>query len=262
MAEVESYAPGTPCWVELATSDSRAAKRFYGSLFGWDMADTPIGPDAWYTMLRLRGRDVAALFQAGKDPAAEPRPAWRHYISVASADDAAARAATLGGKVVKEPFDVMEAGRMAMLADPAGVGFAVWQPRRHVGAGLVNEPATWCWNELVTAGEAAAGDFYCQLFGWDAMARDLGGWHYTTFTIQGRPVAGMVRPAGGEGGPPPGRLACFAVADCDSSLHQAQGLGAAVLAPPRDIAGVGRSAALADPQGAPLAIIALGSEQS
>ncbi len=259
MPEVESYAPGTPCWVELATTDSRDAKRFYSALFGWTTFDSPIGPDQYYTMLRLRDKDVAALFQSDPAPGTAPAPAWRHYFSVASVDDAAAKATALGAKLLQAPFDVMEAGRMATLVDPTGARFALWQPGRHPGAALVNEPGAWCWNELVTANAGAAGDFYRELFGWDAMTRDMGGWHYTTFTNQGRPIAGMLQPAGDQA-QPPSWLAYFAVADCDATLHHAQDLGATLLAPPRDAAGVGRFAVLADPQGAAFAIIALGTE--
>jgi uncharacterized protein len=258
MSEIESYAPGTFCWVELATHDSRDAKRFYTGLFGWSGEDNPIGPDEYYTMLRLHGKDVGALFQLGsKEQSAGVPPHWTSYVSVASADESTARAAELGGKILKPAFDVMEAGRMSAIQDPTGASFCLWQPRRHPGARLVNEPGAFCWNELSTPDTHAAGDFYVGLFGWGTMVQEMGPTRYTTFTNDGRPAGGMYEPTGDQAGMPPAWLVYFAVADCDASAAQAQSLGAAEIAPPSDIPGIGRFAILADPQGALFAIIKL-----
>ncbi len=258
MAEIESYAPGTFCWVELATHDSRDAKRFYGGLFGWSGEDNPIGADEYYTMLRLGGKDVGALFQMGRqEQSAGVPPHWTSYVSVASADESTARAAELGGKIVKPAFDVMDAGRMSVIEDPTGAGFCLWQPRRNPGAGLVNEPGAFCWNELAVPDARAAGDFYSGLFGWGTMVQDMGSMRYTTFTNDGRPAGGMYQPSGEQAGMPPAWLVYFAVADCDASAAQAHSLGAAEIAPPADIPGIGRFSILADPQGAPFAIIKL-----
>src|SRR5437660_632531 len=120
-------APGTFCWAELATTDGPGAKKFYCELFGWEADDRPIGPDMVYTMLKLDGKDVGALFQ--KDDSMKNVPTnWAQYISVTSADETAAKAQSLGGTVMQGPFDVMEFGRMAVILDPAGAAFCIWQP--------------------------------------------------------------------------------------------------------------------------------------
>jgi len=258
MPEFDSYVPGTFCWVELATHDSKDAKRFYTELFGWTIEDSPIGPDMYYTMLRLRGKDVGALYQMeSKEQSAGVPPHWNSYVSVASADASAARAGELGAKIVKPAFDVMDAGRMAVIEDPTGAAFCLWQPNRNHGATLVTEPGAFCWNELATPDMKAAGDFYTGLFGWDSMVQETGPMRYTTFSNQGRPAAGMYEPSAEDAGMPPGWLVYFAVADCDTDASRAQELGAALIVPPADIPGIGRFATLADPQGAVFAIIKL-----
>jgi predicted enzyme related to lactoylglutathione lyase len=258
MPEIASYAPGTFCWVELSTHDSKDAKRFYTGLFGWTSEDSPIGPDKYYTMLRLRGKDAGALFEMDSKPQSEGVPPhWQSYVSVANVDESAAKAGELGAKVLSAPFDVMDVGRMAVVQDPTGATFALWQPRRHQGAGVVNEPGAFCWNELATPDDRAAGSFYTGLFGWGTMVQDMGPMKYTTFTNDGRPAGGMYRPAPEQGDMPPSWTTYFAVADCDASAGQVQELGGAVLTPPSDIPGVGRFAIVADPQGAVFGIITL-----
>jgi predicted enzyme related to lactoylglutathione lyase len=160
MGERTSYSPGTFSWAELATSYAEGAKSFYTTLFGWTYDDRPAGEGMIYSMANRDGHSVAALF--GSD---EP-PHWNCYVTVASADDAAARAAELGGKVLAEAFDVMDVGRMAVIADPTGAALCLWEPRSNIGAALVNVPGAMTWNDLVTPDPDAAAVYYGDLFGW------------------------------------------------------------------------------------------------
>jgi len=155
MVDKTKHEPGTFCWVELATSDGAAAKTFYTSLFGWTADDAP-GGGGVYTTLRKNGKDAAALYELGPQQKGVP-PHWNSYVCVENADAAAAHAKELGGTVMMEPFDVMEHGRMAVVADPAGATFSVWQPRHNIGAQVVNEPGAFCWNELYTTDPRRAG---------------------------------------------------------------------------------------------------------
>ena len=148
MVEKTKHDPGTFCWVELATSDGAAAKKFYTSLFGWEIDDVP-GGGGVYSLLKKKGKDAAALYELGPQQKGVP-PHWNSYVSVASADDAATKAKRLGGTVIMEPFDVMEHGRMAVVQDPAGAAFSLWQPKSHIGAQVVNEPGSLYWAELDT----------------------------------------------------------------------------------------------------------------
>src|SRR5947208_8448682 len=111
------HAPGSFCWIELATTDGPGAKTFYTELFGWEAQDSPIGPDMVYTMLKLNGKDVGALFQKGEMMKDVPTH-WASYVSVNSADETVAKAKSLGGTIRQEAFDVMDVGRMAAITDP------------------------------------------------------------------------------------------------------------------------------------------------
>jgi len=172
MAERMKHEPGTFSWVELATRDGAAAKRFYTSLFGWGVDEMPVGDGTTYTMLTKNGKRVGALYQMSAQQQGVP-PHWNSYVTVASADDSAAQAKKLGGNVMLEPFDVLDAGRMAVLSDPTGAVFSLWQPKRHIGADLVNEPGAFCWNELYTTDPNKAADFYVGLFGWTKDGRHM-----------------------------------------------------------------------------------------
>jgi predicted enzyme related to lactoylglutathione lyase len=249
MTEMKSYPPGDFCWTELATSDWKAAKNFYGSLFGWTADERSMGPDQPpYVMLQKNGKNVCALYENKKAP-----PAWLSYVSVASADDSAKKAKSLGAKVLQEPFDVMDVGRMASVQDPQDAKFAIWQAKRHKGADIINEVGAMCWNELYTPDVEASRKFYAGLFNWkykispeytEARAGDVA----TGGIIQiDEKMKGM--------GIKPHWMPYFAVADADGAVKKAKSLGVKDSFGPQDIPKVGRFAVLADPFGARFAII-------
>ena len=254
MPEITRHEPGSHCWSELATSDPTAAKAFYNSLFGWDAEDTPAGPDMVYTLLRLRGQDVAALYKQDKVEAEHGVPPhWNVYIAVESADASAARARELGGKVLMEPFDVMEHGRMAIVQDPTGGTICAWQARKHIGARVVREPGSACWVELYTSDTGKAASFYSQLFGWKA--KESPG--YTEFYLGDQGVGGMMAIDPTWGPVPSHWIVYFQVADLDAAAAKARSLGGKLRVEPRDVGEVGRFAIPLDPQGAEFALIRL-----
>jgi predicted enzyme related to lactoylglutathione lyase len=259
MKDVKEYAPGTFSWVDLATSDSDAAKQFYSSLFGWSPVDNPAGPDMIYTMLELENMPVAALYemdQEQRDRGVPPH--WNSYVTVSSADEIVAKAKSLGGTVIMEASDVGDAGRMAMLQDPTGALFAVWQPKQNIGAKIVNEAGTLCWNELATNDTARAESFYTALFGWSSETGDMGGgMMYTSFKNGDRMAAGMVAISPEWGDVPPNWMVYFAVDDCDAIAARVESSGGQILNPPTDVPDVGRFAMALDPQGAAFAFIQL-----
>jgi predicted enzyme related to lactoylglutathione lyase len=249
------FAPGTFCWAELATTDAPGAKKFYGELFGWEVQDIPIGPGMVYTMLQVDGKNAAALYQ--KDESMKEVPThWASYISVASADETSAKAKALGGTVMKEPFDVMDAGRMAVIIDPTGAAFCVWQPGKHHGFEIKGQPNTVSWNELLTTDTARAIDFYSRLFGWTANTHGAP-MEYTEWMNGAEHVGGMMQIAPHMGPVPPHWGIYCAVDDCDATFQKAKSLGARALVPPMDIENVGRFAVIQDPQGAAFSIIKL-----
>lgn len=255
MSEIDTYAPGIPCWVELASTDVDAARAFYTALFGWDY--DVAGPEAGnYVIPQVKGRAVAGMMTLSDEEQAQGIPAhWRTYVSVASADDTAARAKELGGTVVMDAFDVMDLGRMCALLDPEGAFIAAWEPREHVGAGIANEAGTLCWNELNTRDPDRATAFYSSLFGWTAKASEMDA-EYTEWQVDGRSVAGMMRITPEMGPVPPNWLTYFACDDTDDVCAKAGAAGGAVFVPPTDIP-PGRFAVAADPQGAVFAVITM-----
>ena len=263
MSEFSSHVPGTFCWPELATTDQKGAVAFYRALFGWDVDDQPIGPTETYSMFKMRGLEVGAAYsmRAEEQQQGVP-PHWGSYVSVASADESVTRAQDLGAKVLAPPFDVMDVGRMAVLQDPTGAVFSVWQPKNHIGARILGEPGALCWTELATHDTKAAETFYTQLFGWKAKTGGEGSQAYTEFSVQGTsPTAGMMqidaRWGAAWGDVPPYWIPYFEVSDCDEAVTKVKELGGRVNVPPTDIPKVGRFAVPADPQGAVFSIVTL-----
>lgn len=257
MSIMERYTPGTFSYAELATSDAAAARAFYTGLFGWEVDEIPMGEHGSYYMFRLGSHVTAAMHQVGPEQAAGVPPHWGSYVTVASVDGSAARAAELGGTVLMAPFDVMDAGRMAVVRDPTGAVFSLWEARGHPGAQVLDEPGALCWNELATGDTERARDFYTGLFGWTPQEQDMGSMTYTTFMRGGERAGGMYAITPEMAGMPPSWMVYFAVEDVDASTAHARELGAQVHVEPADIPGVGRFAMMADPQGAMLSLITL-----
>ncbi len=260
MATTTQHAPGTFCWPELASIDQPGAKTFYTKLFGWSFKDQDMGNGEHYTMFQLKDRDVAALYTMRKeerDTGAPPH--WNSYVSVASADETAAKAAKLGGTIVLPAFDVFDSGRMAFLQDPTGAMFGVWQAKNHHGVGALDEVGAMTWTELLTNDTGKAQSFYTGLFPWKAEAKPMGPMVYTLF-LRGDAMAGGMMEITKEMGPiPPHWMVYFSVADCDATVAKVGALGGKVMLPPHEVPGIGRFSILQDPQGAHFAVIRLAS---
>ena len=224
MSERTSYAPGTPCWVDLGSPDLDASVEFYGALFGWEVPETEnVEQTGGYRRATKNGADVAGmmpLMQEGQPPA------WSTYVSVADAKATAAAVAEAGGSVIAEPMDVMGLGRMAVFADPTGAVFGIWQPGTFPGAGIVNEPGALSWNELNTRDLAGAKDFYGAVFGWTFEDNDMGeAGTYTTIKL-GEDMVGGILNMTERGVPeqvPAHWQVYFAVEDTDATVAQVNG---------------------------------------
>jgi uncharacterized protein len=255
MGKRQHYEPGTFCWIDLATTDPEGAKAFYGELFGWEAEDMPAGEAGTYTMLRLDGDDVGGLYEmdAGQRERGVP-PYWFSYVSVDDADAIASRARELGGTVYGEAFDVLDSGRMAVIQDPTGAMLGAWQPRGHIGAGRVNDPGCFTWNELRSRDPETAADFYAALFGWETEPVEQdGNLVYVTIENAGAKNGGIMPMTEQHGDAPPFWLTYFTVPSCDDAAARVRELGGEVLAGPLDL-GAGRIAVVSDPQGAAFAL--------
>lgn len=258
MTTKTEHKPGSFSWAELATTDADAAKKFYGGLFGWTFDDSPAGPDMIYTMCKLGGKSAAALYKMGAEMQKGVPPHWASYISVSDVDATTKKAKDNGGKVLKDPFDVMEFGRMSVIQDPTGAALCLWQAKKHIGAEVVREPGSITWLELYTTNPDVAGSFYAKTIGWATASHDMGpAGTYTMFNMPGSEkegVGGMMKMPPDMANVPSNWLPYFEVADCDASAKKASELGGKLLMPPTDIPDIGKFAIVQDPQGATFAI--------
>ncbi len=260
MAKIESYEPGSFCWAELATSDTENAKKVYTGLFDWTVVEHPT-PQGVYMIFQSDGNDAAAM-HAGLPPGVPPH--WLVYFSVANVDESAAKIPSLGGKVVAGPFDVMDLGRMAVAQDPQGASFALWEPKKHIGATHAGPLNKVTWPELTTPDPAAAVAFYAGLFGWKTKPETgVTGAEYIEWVNGGKHIGGLMPMRGTEWqGVPPHWMIYVTVADCDKSVAKAKELGAGVCVPPTDIPNVGRFSVITDAQGAVFSVIKLTGAQT
>jgi hypothetical protein len=249
----ESHSPGTFSWTDLSTTETAGAAAFYGALLGWEGEEMPAGEGVTYWMMRLGGRDVAGMSAMREEQrAAGAPPAWLSYVTVAGVDAAAARAGELGGAAMMLPFDVLDAGRMALIQDPQGAVFAMWEPRRSIGAGLVNDPGAMVLNQLNTSDPDAAARFYSDLFGWrvaQAATEPQPYWGIWNGEVLNGGM--MALPPGAPA--PPHWLVYFTVADLDAAAATIAAEGGEVAVPPMVIES-GRILVARDPQGAYFAL--------
>lgn len=271
MPERDRYIPGVPCWVDSSQPDPEAAVAFYSRLFNWEFVNvTPPESGEPYRVAQIRGEDVAAVASAALG--APPVATWNTYVWVESADETTAKVLEAGGTALMEPFDAQQAGRMAVLADPEGAVFCIWEAKKHRGAAIVNEPGTVNFNGLHTRDLARAKSFYGEVFGWTTLSLPGGAemWSlpgYGDHLALDRPtlrqdMAAMGAPHGfedvvatitsipdGEPDTPAHWDVTFAVDDADAVAETAAELGGTVLVAPFDAPWV-RMTVIADPQGA------------
>ncbi len=287
----DGYVAGVPCWVEESAPDPDAACEFYGGLFGWEFRDMlPPGSEGKYFAAeheadsssifdlsgqRLRGEVGAVRSATDEDP---PMGVWNTYFWVEDADETASKVRDAGGGVMFDPADFMDASRVAMLTDPEGAAFGVWEAKAHKGARLVNDPGAPVFNGLNTRDVEGAKSFYGSVFGWETGSIGGGaeGWtlpgygdwlereHHPELRKQmaaaGAPdgfedVVGAIIPLDDQPDTPPHWSVTFATDDADATAAKAAELGGQVIVPPFDAPWSTpnytiRLTVIADPQGA------------
>ncbi|HVV91547.1 MAG TPA: VOC family protein [Solirubrobacterales bacterium] len=256
MSKRESYAPGTPCWVDLACVDIDASASFYEGLLGWQAGEMPNSAEmGGYRRAGYEGEDVAGLMPRMQ---ADQPQMWATYVSVADAEATAAKVSAAGGAVLAPPMDVMDLGRMAIFTDPTGAVFGVWQPGTFAGAGRVNEAGALCWNELGTRDVEAAKAFYGEVFGWTAREHELqradggpGPAIYVEWQLDGDSIGGMMDISGMLPEEVPAHwLVYFGVEDTDAAVEKVKAAGGDVRFGPVDI-DAGRFAVVTEPNADP-----------
>jgi predicted enzyme related to lactoylglutathione lyase len=247
------WAPGTPCWMDLASTDHGSARAFYAGLFGWEFEDT--GEDfGHYLIARKDGHRTAGV---GSPPEGQETPAaWTTYLASVDADATSAAVTAAGGTVLFPPMDIGDEGRMFLAMDPGGAAFGVWQAKNHTGSQLANEPGAFAWNECMSRDFAAAKAFYAQVFGygWQDMSGD--GFTYAAMTVDDRAVGGLGEvPSDLPPEVPSHWMGYFQVDDADAAAAKVLELGGTVQREPWDTP-FGKMAMVSDGQGAAFSIMA------
>lgn len=259
-----TYPQGVPSWIDTDQPDVEAAVEFYGGIFGWTFQDV-MPPDApgRYLIAKLDGQDVGGMASTQSSAAA-----WNTYIAVDDADASSAGLLAAGATLRSAPADAGEGGRGAVLTDPEGAEFRIWQAKRRMGSQLANVPGSWNFSDLHTSDAGAATAFYGSAFGWEV--EDLGfgllirrpgyGDHLEATIDPGirERQANVATPSGFEDAiawiasaapnEPPRWHVSFTVADRDQTVAAAERLGASILGQSDDY--WTRSALIRDPQGA------------
>ena len=254
--QLKKVEPGNFCWAELATKDQPGAKKFYSTVFGWKAHDELLGGGVSYTMLSKGDKNVAAIYN-DTDP--EVHPHWGLYIAVADVLKSTSKVKSLGGAVIAEPFDVMQAGSMSVIQDPSGAVVCLWQAKLHQGFEVIDEPGSTCWYELYTRDTAAATKFYAGLFGWTTKVSA----HMDTYTEwlrDGKSIGGMMEISKDWGEYPPNWTVYFQIADVNATVAAVEANGGKLTMPIHPIPGTGQFAMMSDPQGAGFAVIELNQQ--
>ncbi|WP_150308344.1 VOC family protein [Planctomonas psychrotolerans] len=239
---------GAPIWIDLSTSDIDRAVDFYTGLFGWT-AERGGEDTGGYVNFFLFGRSVAGAM-ASDGQSGQP-DAWSTYLHTPDAAATAAAAVAAGGQVLMDAMDVMDFGRMAVLADPSGGAICAWQPGSIQGFDVVSEHGAPNWHELHTRDYAKAVDFYTSVFGWETeVVGDSDEFRYTQQVQNGAPFAGIMDASAFlPAGAPAQWHVYFGSSDVDASIALVESLGGSVLEPAEDTP-YGRLATVADPTGA------------
>ncbi|APU12527.1 MULTISPECIES: VOC family protein [Actinoalloteichus] len=252
MSEVTANQPtGTPTWIDLGIPDLARGIDFYRAVFGWEFVTGP--PETGnYTICQLRGKAVAGLMANPDADAADFW--WSVYLATDDCDATVERVVSAGGTIVNPAMDVMDQGRMAIVRDPAGSQFGLWQGRALVGAQLVNEPNSLVRNDLMTQNPEPTAEFYASVFGFTPERNTQ---------IPGMEFLSLIRPDGhdvggifaADGTMPTGWDTTFEVSDVDAAVQRVVAAGGQA-STPEDFP-FGRLSMITDPFGARFGVHAM-----
>jgi uncharacterized protein len=245
------YAPGSPCWVDIGSPNIDEAASFYQELFGWNVA----GSDDTFGGYRTCELDESPVAGIGPQQNENQPPWWMTYFSVEDIVASVETAKKLGAEIAVESAELGTIGKLAVLVDPTGAVFSLWQPGDLIGAHIVNEPGALAWHELTTRDAAASIDFYQGLFGWDAETLQIGDNEYVSFALGAMPIAGMT--VMGDKWPVEAGsqwMVYFTVENPDESVAVVEKFGGEVCLPPTD-SPIGRFAVCNDPHGATFSML-------
>ncbi len=254
MYRVTKYPHGTFSWADNTSTNADAARTFYTDLFGWGKIDEPLGGGMFYTMFQHQGEHAAGFAAMMPDMQAQGIPShWSNYVSVDDVDAMIEPIKANGGTILVEPMDIFDSGRMLILSDPTGAQLGLWQPKSHIGAGIVNTVGAMCWNELLTRDAESAKAFYSAILGWEYYGDE----HYIHITNRGRNNGGILQIDERHGELPPMWMVYFHVEDIDAAMKQVEALGGKVVTQKMEAPDTGWFTVIEDPAGAVFYIMQL-----
>lgn len=239
-------------WFDYVTPDAKKAQGFFGELFNWKTQEVPVGDGSTYTMITLGGQAIGGY--TATPPGAPAIGHWVSSLSVADAKATAEQVKSLGGKVHMEPVKMGDFGIHAIVADPGGGVFSLWQTSEPRSADYKDVAGAWCWNELAAHDPVKTVAFYTKL-GFTEEKMEMGEMGtYHVLNSGGKARAGMMKTPMPDA--PQAWMPYVQVKNVDETVAKAQKLGATVHMPPSDVPSVGRLAIFTDPQGGWLGVLA------
>jgi predicted enzyme related to lactoylglutathione lyase len=238
-------------WFEYVAKDLDKAQGFFGELFNWKTQAMPMPQGGNYTMIAVDNQTIGGYMPTPEG--APPHAHWLSHLGVADTVATCAKIKTLGGKVLKEPMKMGDVGTWAVVADPSGAAFALWQPGKANGDGnFKGKTGTWCWNELMTTDPDKCIAFYKDIGGFQANAMPMPQGTYHVLEFDGAPRAGVMQATPPQ---PTAWLPYVQVVNADQTSAKVTKLGGKVIVPPTDIPTVGRFSIFTDTNGAALGIL-------
>lgn len=263
MFKVTKYPHGTFSWVDCNSTDAPKTKAFLQAVMGWDAEDQPIGNGMVYTMFKQDGLNTVGLGQMQPAMQEQGMPShWMSYVNVDDVDALKEKVLELGGKILMEPMDVFDSGRMMIIADPTGAQVGLWQPKQHIGAQLVNTPGAFTWNELSVRDPEVAKAFYGKLFGWTFSEEEMPTGTYHTISNNGRMNGGMIKMTEEWGDIPPHWMVYLSVADIDATVEKIKEAGGKIEMDITEAPNTGRFTIVSDPTGAHFTVMQLNEPES
>lgn len=257
MAEFTSHAPSTFSWIDLGTNDTKSAIEFYSELFGWKIIETSSSGNAMdYIIFTLNNKPVAAIYELmPEQKQANLPPYWGSYIEVENIEEVLQKAEQLGAKIINKATEVSNEGKFAVVSDPEGAVFCLWQSRDYKGSAYKYQHGSLCWNELGARNPSAHEHFYNNLFGWTSKTTIMGMGPYTVYSIGETATAGMYQMSEEMKEIPPHWLVYFEIENMDKAMEFITAKGGEILMPKLFIESVGYYAIARDPQGAVFGLV-------
>jgi predicted enzyme related to lactoylglutathione lyase len=253
-ATMATIPTGRFVWFEYVSKDDKKAQAFFGELFHWKTKDMPMPNGSKYTQIMLGNEQIGGYLPS--PPGGPDHAHWLAHLQVTNAAEAANKVKSLGGRIAKEPTKMGDFGTMAVVIDPFGAPFALWQPAQPEGTGdYKGTEGSFVWNELYAPDVDKAVSFYKQIGGFEVEQMKSNGGpgpsRYDILKSDGKGRAGIMKMEG----VPPMWMPYVKVANTDQIVDKAKRLGATSKHPAETIPNVGRLAVVADPLGALIGIL-------